>query len=148
MKHPTRIEDLHDAYVRLTGQAVERTMFRESQWAAWLSFRRESPFTVSDLVAVISHLKREIHRGNRKPGSLRFGSLVGNPDWFEEDLELVRSVSRARPVPERVVRVPQVDGSATERRLPGDPAADSARRVGEVLASPAFKEFLNLKENL
>jgi hypothetical protein len=145
---PESIANLHTAFVRLTGQDIALSMFREGQWATWLGFRREAPFTIADLAEVVSYLRREIRAGNRRAGALKFSNLIGNPDYFEEDLSLARSISRVRPAPDRTVRVPQPDGSATERRLPGDGAAAATRKAGEVIASPAFQNFLKLKETL
>lgn len=142
------IPELHAAYVRLTGQPVELNPFREQQWCVWLGFRRENPFTASDLATVIAWLKGQIRKGERRPGALKFSNLIGNPDYFEEDLSLARSQLRAKPIPPRQVTTPKPDGSTVHRQIPGDPAADATRSARAVIESAAFKEFVNLKEKL
>lgn len=85
------IRTLHAAYVGASGQAVGLNMDRERTWAEWLRWRPEAPFTEQDLRDVIFHLHRGIKDGSRNPGALRFRNLIGSPDYFEEELALVRA---------------------------------------------------------
>lgn len=142
------IAELHTVFERLTGQQIELNAFREQQWCVWLGYRRSQPFTTADLTAVIVWLKNQIRKGERRPAALKFSNLVGNPDYFEEDLELARAQLRVRPLPPRQITTSQPDGSTVQRRMPGDPAADTSRSAGKVIESAAFKEFCKLKEQL
>ena len=146
MTTPDHIQRLHGLYCSLTGFTLRLDMLRESTWFEWL--RRG--FTADDLQTMIRHLRREIRDGRRNPGALKFSNLIGQPDSFEEDLAAVRAILRStaklknsESVLSRVVRV-----GNTERRLPDQPPTDAARSSAEVLASPAFKDFIALKKNL
>ena len=78
------IQKLHAAYVRLTGLAVSLDMqgYRESLWHLWM----QCGFSEADLAAVVRYVKGCIHNGERgfNLGTLKFNSLIGQPDKFEE----------------------------------------------------------------
>ena len=80
-----QIEALHDQYVAQTGHAIFLNPERERTWFEWLRFR-QPPFTAEDLGLVIAKIKRGIHDGSRNAGALKFRNLIGQPDYFEEDL--------------------------------------------------------------
>lgn len=129
------IEALHDTYCRLTGQQITLNLARESQWFEWCRFRRHRPFTTDDLAAVIRHLQAAIKKGDRNPGALKFSNLIGNPDYFEEDLGLARASARpARPVTHTVSTV-TADGQRTERVVPADGTQNTAIPVAQVIAA-------------
>jgi hypothetical protein len=129
------IPALHAAYCRLTGQQIGLNMARENTWFEWLRWRRERPFTVADLAAVIKHLQTGIKKGDRNPGSLKFSNLIGNPDYFEEDLGLALATARPKPPAMQTVRTLTADGQHTERVLPADGTKATARPVAEVIAA-------------
>lgn len=124
--HQERIETLHGIYTRQTGQTVRLDMQRIFTWEAWLA----KGFSNADLFDLIRHLRDEIRKGNRSPAALKFTNLVGNADFFEEDLALLRASTRPRPPATRTVRTGQ-----TERIVPADAGENSARPVSEVIAA-------------
>jgi hypothetical protein len=152
MSEPATIPELHATFVRLTRQDISLNMLREQQWWQWIAFRKERRFTVADLVAVVSYLQKEIRKGDRNPGALKFTNLIGSPDRFEEDLAMANAQLRVPPVgtlsTASVIKTKSPDGSVTERRMPSAGTADTSRTASEVLASPAFQEFCKLKEKL
>lgn len=92
-----QIPELHALYGQLTGHVIAMNMDRERTWAEWLRYRRDTPFTADDLRAVITHLQAGIKAERRQPASLKFRNLIGQPDFFEEDLAEARAVKRPRP---------------------------------------------------
>ena len=132
------IPTLHKLYCQLTGLILRLDMDRERMWFEWC--RRG--FTADDLCAVIAHIRQGIKTGKRNPGALKFSNLIGNLDYFEEDLALIRATRRT-PRPEL--------GRAAVLRATGRPPAAApppAKKVDEILASPAFKKFCELKKTL
>lgn len=123
------LERLHADYVKFTGLDIRLTATRESTWAEWLRFRRHDPFTSEDLELVVKYLKKEIKAGHRFPPSLFFNKLIGNPDYFEEDLAMAKVKARK----------PKVDrGKAAVLKATGrDPNPPSGKTVsvGEVIAA-------------
>lgn len=86
------ITQLHESFNQLVPEsAVSLRMDRECAWARWLGYRPEQPFSGKDLEAVVRHLRLAIKMGHRYPGALRFSNLIGQPDYFEEDLALARA---------------------------------------------------------
>src|SRR5438093_8897499 len=82
-----QIERLHKCYNQLVPEgAVTFNMSREMTWKDWLMWRRDEPFTETDLNAVIQFRRVQIKAGRHYSSSLRFSYLIGSPDWFEETL--------------------------------------------------------------
>lgn len=123
---PADIPSLHRLYANLTGFDLRLDMAREQTWYQWTRFG----FTADDLRLVIVHLRSEIKRGNRNAGALKFHNLIGQPDYFEEDLALARAgqrVAQAAPPPNR----------AAVLRASGRPAAPpppDPRSAAQILA--------------
>lgn len=86
-----QIKQLHVEYCSRTGFEILLNMARENTWKDWLFYNREQPFTVEDLKLVIAFLRSKIRANERNEGSLRFRNLIGNPDYFEEDLEQAKA---------------------------------------------------------
>lgn len=121
-----QIEALHGLYVRLTGHQVRLDMSREAVWFEW----RRRGFTADDLQFVIRELRAAIARGDRNPGALKFSNLIGQPDFFEEDLAALRAKARPGPPTTRTVRT----GDTT--RIVADPGtAPRAVPIGDVIAA-------------
>jgi hypothetical protein len=92
---------LHDAYCFASGFEIKPTIAHQR---AWFEFEKAG-FNVEDLRLVIKYLKREISRGNRRDGSLKFSNLIGlgetaadRANFFAEDLALARQAFRT-PAP-------------------------------------------------
>lgn len=128
-----QIEALHELYVAQTRHAIFLNPDRERTWFEWLRFR-QPPFTADDLRLVIEKLKRGIKDGSRNAGALKFRNLIGQPDYFEEDLAEARAQSRPKPPAMKTVVSRDAQGTA-ERRVPSDGTEDTTRSAGEVLAN-------------
>jgi hypothetical protein len=133
------IQELHRLYVELTGMALRLDMAREQEWVTWI----QAGHTAEDLRLVVAHLKRGIREGERRPGALKFRNLIGQVDYFEEDLAMAKALARKAHVD---------SGRAAVLRATGRPAAapsQEARQVGDVMAAEkAFEDFKRLKEML
>lgn len=82
-----RVKDLHATYVARSGFAIVLNMQRENDWRAWCQFS-DWLWTAEDLARVIGYLQEQIRETKRNTGALRFSNLIGQPDKFEEDLQL------------------------------------------------------------
>lgn len=91
MMHHPQIKQLHVEYCARTGFDIILNMARENTWKDWLFYNRDQPFTVEDLKLVIAYLRAKIRDNERNDGALRFRNLIGNPDYFEEDLEQAKA---------------------------------------------------------
>lgn len=120
-----KIRELHDVYVKLTGQPITLNMHRESAWFLWLAHRRPE-FTADDLRAVITHIKSGIKDQKRNLGALKFSNLIGQPDYFEEDLALATAHARPRPPVEHKVSY-VTPTSRTERIMPTTGTEDATK---------------------
>jgi len=139
----SQIERLHAVYCEVTGQAIFLNLARESEWFEWLRFRRSQPFTEADLRAVIEHRQRRLRHGEVTEAALKFSKVVGQPDFFEEDL----GVEMARR------RTPKVDaGKAAVLRATGREVRSAecgVRSAAEVLAADeAFKKLVEFRKTL
>lgn len=102
---PQLVKDLHAAYEGRTGYVVVLNMMRERMWLDWLVWSNYT-WTVEDLARVIGYLRKKIAKGDRNDGALKFGNLVGQPDKFEEDLNLAQEEARKSPYRPRAARAP------------------------------------------
>jgi len=123
-----RIEQCHRAYCQATGQEIRLNAFdRERVWYEFLALG----FTVEDVGLVGRFLVRAVEKGDRNPGCLRFRNLIGRPDDFEEELQLVRAAMRNfKPAPtekEKTIRAFRPTASAPE------PVSMDARPAKEVV---------------
>lgn len=85
-----QLEQLHQAYCRLTAQNLSWRFDRERLWWEFL----HAGFTLADLTQVIRYLQKEIRHARRNVGALKLSNLL-QLDRFEEDL----NISRVRLVP-------------------------------------------------
>jgi hypothetical protein len=90
-----RLEELHQAYDRLTGQNLSLGFDRERLWFEFV----RAGFTLADLVQVVRYLQREIRHQRRNVGALKLSNLL-QPDRFEEDLNISRVRLRHEPLPD------------------------------------------------
>lgn len=126
-----RIEELHALYVQLTGLVVRLDMQREGVW--WEFIRRGND--AQGLREVVAHLRRGISQGKRNVGALKFSNLIGQVDFFEEDLAEALQAARIRkskgdPARNQVLR-DSTGGGRVER---------PARSVREILLADAGSE--------
>ena len=146
------IRRLHAAYVRLTGLAVSLDLqgYREMVWFQWMRLG----FTEADLVCVVRYVKGFIQRGDRgwNLGTLKFNSLIGQPDKFEELLAeaRVRGKAESRNPKAEILRA---TGREWERRNPKSEIRMAGDVAGRITSDPerareAFEAFRKLKGTL
>lgn len=101
----TQIDRLTLAYHKLTGFPPARgvTSYRDYAWIEWIN----AGYTEQDLEIVIARIKKGIREGWRYRGSLRFSTLIGRPELFQEELDVALAEKRNEPKPktpkERVI---------------------------------------------
>lgn len=124
---PQLIRTLHAAYEARTGYKIALNMMRERQWAEWLRWG-DYKWTETELARVIGYLRRKIAKGDRNDGALKFGNLIGQPDHFEEDLNLALEEAAKSPFkPRRAESGRQRAEPQPDEAAPLDPAAAAAR---------------------
>lgn len=142
-----RIQGLHALYVQLTGFEIRLDAGRENDWFLWLKFG----FSEDDLKVMVYHLRKGIQAGTRQLAALKFRNLIGQPDYFEEDLAEAKARMRVPKVDaarEGVLKASGRPGAAhagTERMAAPEPPA--ARPVSDVIKKQ-FEEFQKLKGEL
>lgn len=135
------IQSLHHTYCDITGLGLTLDANRERGWYDWLKHRPAEPFTEDDLKLVVAHLKKGIREGTRRAQALLFRNLIVSCDHFEEDLAIARAEAR----------IPYRDKQREAAlRATGRPTVekDTAKKVGEIMQTGAFKAFVALRENL
>lgn len=131
-------EKLHELYCSVTGLQLKFTMAFNYYWEVWIG----EGFTADDLICVIRYLQRRVKSGQRKIESLRFRSLIQNTEWFADELSMARADAR-NPRPSRGLREVL---RATGR--PAEPPKPEAKKIDEILASPAFHSLQAFREQL
>ena len=141
MSNDTRqiIERLHALYIQLTGLSIPLDMQRETMWFEW----QRRGHGEQELRDVVAHLRRGIREQRRNMGSLKFRNLIGQPDYFEEDLAEARAARRAFQAR------PQGDKQSVLNATGRDTSPKgTAKTVGEIAASEDFKRFVDLKKTI
>jgi len=126
-----RARELHDWFCKNTNQPLPLTMDRLMMWEQWLARGHNG----HELAKVIRHLRREIDRGKRHSGALKFSNLIANVDRFEEDLCMVISLENQTrrpltPLPDAVA-APVALAVQTARKVISDediPDLESRRK--------------------
>jgi hypothetical protein len=126
---PQHIRDWHALYESLTGLHISLDNFtRIDTWRTFIGFRKP-PFTHDDLRVVVKRIKHlQLHANSKR--SLKFHSLIGQPDYFEEDLAEARAMLRPRPPVER-----EVTYANTSRIINNPGTGDATRPVADVIAA-------------
>jgi len=132
------IKELHGCYCRMSGLEVPLTMQRMFTWERWI----HEKLTIDDLRLVIEVLRRKIKAGKKTLACLKFTNLIGNVEFFTEDLAEARQLARlpkSEPDKESVLRA---TGRPTHHDKP-------PRTAAQVLADQeAFRKFREFKETL
>ena len=151
MNDSAHIAELHRAYVNLTGLDIALNMERERVWFEWLRFRRDDPFTATDIVLVVAHLRRGIREEKRNDGCLRFRNLIGDVESFDEERAAARkaahTAAKPRPSATIVETVKNPDGSVTNTVTANAGTQDTSRHVHEV-SEKALAGLQKLKAEL
>jgi hypothetical protein len=88
------VQQAHELYCRLTGQALPLRYDRERMWFEVL----RAGHSLEDIEHLIRYLQREIRASRRQVGALKLSNLL-QPDRFEEDLAISRLRLSAPPRP-------------------------------------------------
>lgn len=136
-----QIARLHDLYCLYSGRQVPLDIHGagESLWYHWI----KAKFTAEDLKTVIDYLKKGIHKGERRPGCLKFVNLIGDPLAFGDELAEAKAVLRnGKP--------PKTDRQrALEATGRGQETKTTVQTPDQILAGiKAKEEFAALKKLL
>lgn len=135
--------ELHRMYVNLTALEIPLDMSRIYQWEVFIAKK----FTATDLSLVIRHIQKGIRERKRNPGALKFRNLIGSIDLFEEDLAESRAAANIRSKSSRPM--PPTPKRADGREMPTVAAGPKTdRKVGEIVATKAFQDFIALRNSL
>lgn len=93
---PSHVRSLHASYESRTGYTIRFNSHRERQWWDWCKWA-EWEWTERELAIVIHYLRNKISKGERNEGALKLENLIGNPDRFEEDLNLANEARKGNP---------------------------------------------------
>lgn len=119
------IHSLHQQYINESGLNIPLPV---SQYWIWEAFIARG-HTSADLRDVLKALKRGIGKQERRPGCLRFSTLIGDLEHFAEELALARRVVRPKPAyPVAKAQVLRATGRSDE---PPSPPAQSAAAIIE-----------------
>lgn len=126
------VKQLHHAFEARTGYSIRWNLHRERQWIEWCAWS-EWQWTETDLARVIGYLRGKIRKGERNDGALKFDNLIGQPDRFEEDLNLAKETEAAsaqafNPRPKPQAKAPGAQDE--EPMTPEERAANFRRLMG------------------
>ena len=147
------IRNLHGAYVRLTGLSVVLDLagYRERLWFDWLRMG----WTEGDLAVVVGYVKRCISRNERgfNYGTLKFGSLIGQVDKFEEILAEARAVGRKPEGRNPRAEILRATGRGGETSNIEHPTSNIQQVIERMESDPgraaaALEELRKMKANL
>lgn len=124
------VRDLHRAYEARTGYTIRWNLHRERQWSEWCSWS-DWQWTEADLARVIGYLRGKIQKGERNDGALKFDNLIGQPDRFEEDLNLAKEAAANKPFNPRPKPQPQPSQPQDEEPMTPEERAANFRRLME-----------------
>lgn len=133
-----RIKELHAIYQRCSGIEIVLSMQRMQAWRCFLA----QGYNEDDLRLAIELLRRKICAGKKTFACLRFGSLIGNLEWFGEDLGEARAMAR---VPKQTAK----EKFCEEQGRPPKRTVDTARPVRNIIAeNAALSALLKLRDSL
>jgi hypothetical protein len=144
-----RIMELHGLYVQLTGFEIRLDAGRDGDWFRWL----KAGFTEDDLKIMVCHLRKAILHKSRNAGAMKFRNLIGNVDYFEEDLAEAKAAMRKPVVNQARASVLEASGRPADWKPMTDDRGQmtekkpDAKPVSEVIEKQ-FEEFRKLKEGL
>jgi len=132
------IATLHHEYRQLTGFDLKLDFYRERVWWEWCQRGND----VESLRLVVGHLKRQIYKGERNGGSLKFHNLIGNLDFFDEDHAIAKAEARKPKIDQERASVLRATGRTENHTSP-------PRTAAQVMADDeAFKKFREFGKTL
>lgn len=133
---------LHGCYCKYTGFRLPMVTICDERRLAWQHFIA-AKLTLQDLEMVLLHLKREIQAERRRPGCLRFRTLIEDIPHFEEEAAEARACTRnLRPAPSHKeqfihARIP-ITGPVGEK--------SSAVPIAQIAAEVMAKGFAEMRK--
>lgn len=88
-----QIDQLELAFQKLTGHTFKVSGVVSGREQGWYEFIKAG-FTVEDLKEVILWIRQGIHGGVRRQGALKWLSLIGNLQVFEDELQTAKAEKR------------------------------------------------------
>lgn len=138
-----RIELLHSLYQEHTNRKVPLDSRREHEWFDLIAGIRDMDCPAEKAVVLVAdRLKRLIKAKQKWESALDFGRFVGRVDEFQDNLAAALAESRKPKVNPGYTEVMRATGRSAEPKQP------KARKADEVLNSPAFKAFCDLRKSL
>jgi hypothetical protein len=143
------VKRLHEVYQLLTGLVVPLDSWREHQWFELV----RKGVGEAELRLVIAHIRRGIGAGTRNRGALRFHNLIGQVDYFEEELAEATAVNRRARGDTARESVLRATGREGEVRSPKSEVRSISQVAAVVVGDPekaaaALDELRNLKASL
>lgn len=135
MKDQASINAIHARYNELSGRPVTLTMTRIFTWESFLAHG----WTEADLALVVNRLKTLVAQNKRYDSCLLFSRLIADDEFFEEILSEARALYRV-PKPNHAKAEVLKATARTE------PERGSFQSAEQVLASPAFKALLAVRD--
>jgi hypothetical protein len=133
------IRSVHTLYEDLTQIQVILSMEKVFKWREWLA----RGYTHDDLRSVVMMLQAKIKSGQKTFTCLNFRNLIGNLEWFDEDLGEARALARM-PKPTARDKILEQTGRPKQMGL-GD-TVQSAESV--MKGNAALAELLKLRDSL
>jgi hypothetical protein len=141
------IRELHERYKMLTGLVVPLDMHREY---LWMEFLRRG-LTGQDLAVVVRAIRRGVAEGSRNRGALRFHNLIGQIDYFEEELAEAASQTRkseVRSPKSEILRATGREGQSAKAEVRSVGSVAAVVTSDPVKAEKALEELRKLKGSL
>jgi hypothetical protein len=142
------IRKLHGLYEDLTTIEVILSVEKMYAWEAWMT-----RYNAEDLRLVVRMLHGKIKSGVKTWSCLNFRNLIGNLEYFDEDLGEARATSRIAPrsardaTLEQSGRPPYMQPAMCRLKQPG--LGDNVQSAESVMrGNAALAELLKLRDSL
>lgn len=117
------IQSLHARYCEITGFRIVLDWSRENAWGQWLAYgKRCGGWGEHELQMVVALIRKRIREQRRRPEALKFSNLIGNCDYFEEDLASAKAEARIPRKTERAKVLAAVGLSECKQSVARTPA--------------------------
>lgn len=133
-----RIRLLHATLCRASGRAEPLTMQKIFAWESWLS----QGWTEADLQMVVKAVRQKVDRRERQESALTFRRIIGDVEFFGEELAACRARAREHRIPIHKAQVLACTGRSVEIDHPAKPVGDVMR------GNAALAELLKVRDAL
>lgn len=128
----SEIAHLHAVWNAATGQALRMGICDYEREFGYHQFIKAG-FTAQDISTVVNYLHREIAKGNRLNGALRWSNCIGNLVRFDEDLQMAKAAARI-PKPSARDKVLSI-ARPIAVQVPVEKARDTSKHVSHYIAA-------------